>query len=46
MILEYLLDTHIVLWLANEPEKLTNSVKEILVDKNLTIYFSAVNCGK
>ena len=39
----YLLDTHIVLWLANEPNKLANSVKEILVDKNLIIYFSAVN---
>ncbi len=39
----YLLDTHIVLWLANEPHNLTDNVKNLLLDKKETIYFSTVN---
>ena len=39
----YLLDTHIVLWLANEPEQLTYEVQNLLMNKNERIYFSSVN---
>ncbi len=39
----YLLDTHIVLWLANEPHKLTENVNNLLLNKKETIYFSTVN---
>lgn len=39
----YLLDTHIVLWLANSPDKINASVKSILENIDYDIYFSAVN---
>lgn len=39
----YLLDTHIVLWLANSPDKINASVKSILKNIDYDIYFSAVN---
>lgn len=39
----YLLDTHVVLWLANEPDKLTDDVQAVLLDKQTVIYFSAVS---
>ncbi len=41
--MKYLLDTHIVLWLANNPDKLSSTVKSILQDNELDVYFSAVN---
>lgn len=41
--MSYLLDTHIVLWLANNPNKLSKLVRNILEDSELKIYFSAVN---
>ncbi len=40
---QYLLDTHIILWLAGKPEKLSQEVKDILVDYDNIIYFSVVN---
>lgn len=39
----YLLDTHIVIWLANEPQKLLENVKFILSQKQEVVYFSSVN---
>ncbi|WP_367106246.1 type II toxin-antitoxin system VapC family toxin [uncultured Psychrobacter sp.] len=39
----YLLDTHIVLWLASSPDKIDPSVKSILENIDSDIYFSAVN---
>ncbi|MDO4897206.1 MAG: type II toxin-antitoxin system VapC family toxin [Moraxella sp.] len=39
----YLLDTHIVIWLAQEPQKLDERLKALLLNKNVKVYFSAVN---
>lgn len=39
----YLLDTHVVIWLANEPEQLTFDVQHLLMQKHHRIYFSSVN---
>lgn len=39
----YLLDTHIVIWTIYEPEKITHDVEQILLDRNVSVYFSAVN---
>ena len=41
--MSYVLDTHIVIWLANDPNRINDSVKDILQDIDLDIYFSAVN---
>ncbi|MDH9218814.1 MULTISPECIES: type II toxin-antitoxin system VapC family toxin [Moraxella] len=39
----YLLDTHIVIWLAQEPQKLDERLKALLLNKNVKVYFSTVN---
>lgn len=39
----YLLDTHIVIWAIYEPEKITYDVEQILLDRSVPVYFSAVN---
>lgn len=39
----YLLDTHIVLWLADDTEKLSEEVLAILSDYENQIYFSPIN---
>lgn len=39
----YLLDTHIVIWLAQEPQKLNERLKALLLNKNIKVYFSTVN---
>lgn len=39
----YLLDTHIVLWLAGKTNKLSKNVLETLINPDNTIYFSPVN---
>lgn len=36
----YLLDTHVVLWLAASPERLSEPVKEVLLDSNVRLYAS------
>lgn len=41
--MRYLLDTHIFLWSLNSHRRLTNSVKEILVDQGNVIYVSVVS---
>lgn len=41
--MKYLLDTHIMLWLANEPNKISPMVQSILQNNEVDIYFSAVN---
>lgn len=41
--MKYLLDTHIVIWLAREPNKLSKTVAEILENPENTVYFSTVN---
>lgn len=39
----YLLDTHALIWLAGEPEKLSNDAISILSDDNNRFYFSSVS---
>lgn len=39
----YLLDTHVVLWLAYNSRRLTHEIETLLFDKNQTVYFSSVN---
>ena len=39
----YLLDTHVLLWAAGEPERLNDSVISILSDESHLLYFSAVS---
>lgn len=41
--MKYLLDTHIVIWLAREPEKLSPKIRQVIEDKNNDVYFSTVN---
>lgn len=37
----YLIDTHILLWALNEPEKLSNHHRKLIEDKNNTIVVSS-----
>jgi len=41
--MNYLIDTHILLWSFLEPEKLSNDVKSILLSSNNKIYYSPVS---
>ena len=41
--MNYLLDTHIFLWMISEPSKLSDKVKKILINTKNTIYFSAAS---
>ncbi|OYX18137.1 MAG: PIN domain-containing protein [Algoriphagus sp. 32-45-6] len=41
--MKYLLDTHVILWLAYEESKLSKTAKEILLDVKNEIYLSAVS---
>jgi len=38
-----LLDTHILLWAAGEPERLSSATRELLEDEKNVLYFSSVN---
>lgn len=41
--MRYLLDTHVILWLAYEDTKLTKTVKDILLLQESQIYLSTVS---
>jgi PIN domain nuclease of toxin-antitoxin system len=41
--MKYLLDTHIVLWTAMSPQKLSNSIKAIILDQTAHKYVSIVS---
>lgn len=41
--MKYLLDTHVVLWLAFNDEKLSPKVRKLLVSEDAEIYLSAVS---
>jgi PIN domain nuclease of toxin-antitoxin system len=41
--MSYLLDTHIILWLAENSAKLTQPVKMVLTDQNIEKYVSIVS---
>lgn len=38
-----LLDTHILLWAAGQPDKLSGAAREMLLDKRNALYFSAAS---
>lgn len=41
--MNYLIDTHILLWSLFEPSKIKSSIQEILKDRNNTIYVSKIS---
>jgi PIN domain nuclease of toxin-antitoxin system len=41
--MKYLLDTHVILWLAYEDDKLSSPIREILLKQENEIYISAVS---
>lgn len=41
--MNYLLDTHVVLWALYDDDKLPNKVKEIILNQNNSLYFSVVS---
>jgi len=41
--MNYLVDTHILLWSFTEPDKLSNIVKSILLNENNKVFYSPVS---
>ncbi|MDD7416054.1 MAG: type II toxin-antitoxin system VapC family toxin [Treponemataceae bacterium] len=41
--IEYLLDTHILLWLLNDDERLTSQTKKVINNPNSVIYYSIIS---
>jgi len=41
--MKLLLDTHIILWAAGQPEKLSESARETLLDTQNKLFFSAIS---
>ncbi len=41
--MRFLLDTHVLLWVANSPERLSRAVCDLLQDSDNEIYFSIVS---
>ncbi len=41
--MEYLLDTHILIWYMSNDKKLSKEVREIIMNKENTIYYSTIN---
>ena len=41
--MNYLLDTHVVLWALYDDDKLPNKIKEIILNQNNSLYFSVVS---
>jgi PIN domain nuclease of toxin-antitoxin system len=41
--MKYLLDTHVLLWAAGQPERLSESVHGLLQDRQNQLYFSSVS---
>lgn len=40
--MKYLLDTHVLLWAAGQPERLSESVHAVLQDRQNQLYFSSI----
>lgn len=38
-----LLDTHILLWVMNDDDKLSNKAREIILDENNKLYYSVIS---
>ncbi|MBI9082147.1 MAG: type II toxin-antitoxin system VapC family toxin [Desulfobacterales bacterium] len=43
MTVRYLLDTHVFLWMAADPDKLSRNVRKIVLQKNSRLYLSAAS---
>jgi PIN domain nuclease of toxin-antitoxin system len=41
--MNYLADTHILLWSFIEPQKIKENIRQILLDENNNIYYSPIN---
>lgn len=41
--MDFLLDTHILLWTFNDDPKLAKNARDIISDKNNTIYYSVIS---
>lgn len=41
--MKYLLDTHVLLWIAYEEHKISSKIKKILLSESSTFYLSAVS---
>ena len=41
--MDYLLDTHIAIWALDDNDKLSISARDIIIDENNNIYFSAIS---
>jgi PIN domain nuclease of toxin-antitoxin system len=41
--MNYLVDTHILLWSFIEPKRLTENIRQILLDEDNNIYYSPIN---
>ncbi|GHT38015.1 hypothetical protein FACS189427_11780 [Planctomycetales bacterium] len=41
--MNYLVDTHILLWLFLEPENLSEAIRKILTDEENTVYYSPIS---
>jgi PIN domain nuclease of toxin-antitoxin system len=41
--MKLLLDTHIILWAAGMPDKLSDSARKLLIEKDSTLFFSAAS---
>ena len=41
--MKYLLDTHILIWVLDDPEKISDKAKEIIDDENNKIYYSILS---
>ena len=42
--MDYLLDTHVVLWWMTEPEKLSEKARTIISDRHNKMYVSSASC--
>ncbi len=41
--MKYLLDTHVLLWAAGQPERLTESIHDVLQNRQHELYFSSIS---
>lgn len=41
--MDYILDTHVIIWALEDDDRLSDSVRDIILDNNNNIYFSALS---
>jgi len=44
--MEYLIDTHVILWMSGDDQNLSKKAKEILISKSNLIYISLISFWK